>query len=137
MIGAEEAVADADHVVAAVVLVVAHEDVQLLVEGDVVDVAQAGGEDVQVAAVGPAAQDAAAVEHQAIAFGPLDVAAVVAQGQVEPAVVPDDDAVGAVQPRRVLLGRQAQAGEQVARGLRPRRRRPCRAAAVRNGACMT
>ena len=53
-------------------------------------------------------------EHQPIALGPRHVAAVVAQGQVEPAVVADDHAVGAVEPRRVLLGRQPQARQQVA-----------------------
>ena len=114
VIRAVEAVIDADQVVAAVVLVVAHEDVQLLVQRDVVDVPQAGREDVQVAPVGATAQDAAPVEHQAIAFGPRDVTAVVAEGQVEPAVMPDDHAVGAVEPRGVLLGRQPQARQQVA-----------------------
>ena len=114
MVGAEEAVADADHVGAAIVLVVADEDVQLGIEGHVVDVAQAGGEDVQVAAIGPAAEDAAAVEHQAVAFGARHVDAVIAQRQVEPAVVAGDHAVGAVEPGRVLLRRQPQTGQQVA-----------------------
>ncbi|MFO0964110.1 MAG: hypothetical protein U0793_00800 [Gemmataceae bacterium] len=113
VVGPEEAVADADLVVATVVLVVAHEDVEIGVEGDVVDVAQAAGEDVQVAAVGPATEDAAADQDEAVPFGPLDVAAMIAEGEVEPAVVPHDDAVGAVQPDRVRLGRQPQAGEEV------------------------
>ena len=57
VIGALEAVANADHVVAAVVFVVAHEDVQRFIEGDVIDVSQAAGEDVQVGTVPAAAQN--------------------------------------------------------------------------------
>src|SRR5262249_4720372 len=114
VVGAEETVTDADLIVTTVVLIVADEDVQLVVEGDIVDVAQAGGEDVQVAAVGPAAKDAAAVQYEPVALGPLDVAAAVAQRQVEPAVMSGDDAVSVVQADLVLLGRQAKAGQQVA-----------------------
>ena len=64
VVGPEEAVTEADLVVAAVVLVVADEDVQVLVERDVVDVSQAGREDVQVASVRPAAEDAAALDNE-------------------------------------------------------------------------
>ena len=55
MVGAEEAVADADLVVAAVVFVVAHEDVQLIVQGHVVDIPQMMAEDVQISPIRPAA----------------------------------------------------------------------------------
>src|SRR5439155_14090376 len=48
VVGSEEAVAEADFVVAAVVLVVPDEDVELGVESHVVDVPQAGGKDMQV-----------------------------------------------------------------------------------------
>jgi NADPH:quinone reductase-like Zn-dependent oxidoreductase len=114
VVGAHEAAVDADHVRAAVVLVVAHEDVEVLVEHDVVDVPESRGEDVQVAAVGAAAQDAPALEDEAIPFRPRDVAAAVAEREVEPPVVPGRDAVGAVQAVGALLGRPAQAGEEVA-----------------------
>src|SRR5206468_3999107 len=102
-IGAEKTVTDAKLVGAAVVLVVADEDVQFVVERDVVNVSQAGGEHMQVAAVGPTTENAASVENQAISFGANDVAAVIAQGQVEPTVVSDRDAVGAVQPHGILF----------------------------------
>src|SRR3954470_20424822 len=88
MVGPEEAVTDANLVIAAVVLVVADEDVQLGIEGDVVDVSQAGREHVQIAAIGAAAEDAVSLEDQPVPLGPPHVATVVAQGQVEPAVTP-------------------------------------------------
>src|SRR5262245_20398699 len=46
MVGPKEAVADPDLVVAAVVLIIAHEDVQLGIESDIVDVSHAGRENV-------------------------------------------------------------------------------------------
>jgi hypothetical protein len=48
-------------------------------------------------AIRPAAKDAAALEHKPVSFGPLHVAAVIAQRQVQPAIVPGNDSIGAMQ----------------------------------------
>ena len=57
VIGSVEAVADTDHVIAAVVLVVPDEDVEFFIERDIVNVPQSAREHMQIAAVGTAAQD--------------------------------------------------------------------------------
>ncbi len=51
MVGSVKAVADANHVVAAIVFVVAYEYVQFFVQRDIVDVAKTGCEHVQVSSV--------------------------------------------------------------------------------------
>src|SRR5262249_44011249 len=80
--GAEEGVADANLIIAAVVLVVADESVHLVVEGDVVDVSQTGGEDVQVAAIGSAAKDTPSFEDEAVPLRPGHVTAAIPEGEV-------------------------------------------------------
>ncbi len=114
VVRAEEAVVGADHVGAAVVLVVADEDVQLVVQGDVVDVSQAARVDVEVRAIGPAAEDAAALEHQPVPLGALHVAPAIAQRQVEPPVVAHHNSVRAVEPIGRLLRLPAQPPEEIA-----------------------
>src|SRR5205807_2268221 len=97
MIGAEETVANTDFVGAAVVLVVADKYIQVLVEGYIVDIAQARGEDMQIAAVGPAAENAAAFQHQLVSLRTNHVAAAISDRQVQPTVMADNHAVGIVQ----------------------------------------
>ena len=68
---------------------------------------------MQVAPIGPATQDASAVEHQQITFWSSHFTAAITQGQIQPAIVPGDDPVGVVQPNLVLLRPQAEAFEEI------------------------
>src|SRR5207249_2194782 len=113
MVGPPETMIDPNLVVAAVVLVVTHEDVQFLVQRDVVDVAKSGCENVEVTPVTPATENAAALHHQQISLGPSNLATVVAQGEVKPAVMAGRHSIGTMQPPRVALRRQPQPAEQV------------------------
>ena len=81
----------------AVVRVVAREQVHERIDGDVVNVAQAAGDDFQLRAVGPHAGDAAAAKLQfaAILAGRLDEA-VIADRDVDPAVDTHANAVRGV-----------------------------------------
>ena len=54
------------------------------------------------------------MQDQTISLGPRHVDSVISHRQVQPSVVPDDDAVGAMQPHLVLLRRQPQTIQQVA-----------------------
>ena len=73
--------------VAAVGVVVAGEQVAVVVEGEFLRVPQAGGEDLQVRPVGLAAEDRAGVGgDEVLAFLGGDVQAAVADREVEPAV---------------------------------------------------
>ena len=82
LIGAVEAVANANHVVATVVLVVPSEDMQFVVQRDVVDVPQPVGEHVQIGAIGPAAQNPALLKQQSIALRSYYVATTIAQREI-------------------------------------------------------
>src|SRR5687768_15109330 len=104
---------DAEQIIAAVVLIVASEDVEVIVKSDVVDVSQPTREEMEAAPVWAASEDAAPLEPEPVSFRPCDVAAAVAKGQIEPAVIPGDHAVRAVEPIGRLLRGQTQTGQQV------------------------
>ena len=105
---AEMLVADAPAVVAAfdevqptrlvaeVGVVVAGEEVAEVVEGEFLRVAEAGGEDFEVAAVGVAAEDGARIGVGDDAAGGFDMGAAVADGVVEFAVGSEAEAVEVV-----------------------------------------
>ena len=117
VIGSVDAVIDPDHIVAAVVLVVTHEDVQIVIQCEVIDVAESSGKHVQVAAVEPAPQDPPLLKQQPIPFGSLHIGAVVTHRQVQPPVETDNHTVGTMQPGIVLFRLQAQAPQQVTPGI--------------------
>ena len=114
MIGAEKAVTQADLVGPSVILVVADEDVDFFVQRHVVNVAQPRREEVQVVAIGPAAQYAASFQHKLVSFRSHHVAAVIAEGKVKPTIMAHDDAIRVVQADLILLGRQSKPADQVA-----------------------
>ena len=107
------AVVDPDHVVATVILVVTDEDVQVVIQCQVVDVAEPPRKHVQVTAIETASQDPALLKQQAVSFGTLHVGAVVTHREVQPPIEPGDHTVGTVKPRIVLLGLQSQPSQQV------------------------
>ena len=82
--------------VARVGVVVDREQVAALVERQLLRVPQPGGEQLQLAAVGPAAQDGAGVEVRQHAVGRLDVQPAVADREVDAAVGPQAQAVQVV-----------------------------------------
>lgn len=84
--------------VTAVAVVVAGEKVAVLVKGQLLRVAQAGVDDLQLAAVGVAAEDRAAVDavNLPAVDGLLDVEPAVAHAEIELAVGTEDQAVQVV-----------------------------------------
>ena len=76
--------------VAAIGVVVAGEEVAELIESQLLRVAQARGEDLELGAVGIAAQHGAGIRHgQGLAVACCDVEAAVADAEIEPAVGPE------------------------------------------------
>ena len=106
MVGAKETVTDPNHIVAAIVLVVAYEDVELIVQGDFVDISQPSGEYMEVPSVQAATKYSAAAIVEAIPFRAVDDTAPIAKSQVQPTVVTDRNTIGAMQEIRVVFGSQ-------------------------------
>ena len=97
VVGALDQVADPNVPAARpVVVVIAGEQVHKRVDADVEGVAQAGDEDFQVGPIGPDADDAAAHRHPAAILALGLRTAIVADGDVDPAVESHADAIGGV-----------------------------------------
>ena len=83
--------------VAAIGVVIAGEQVAELIERQLLRVAQAGGKDLELGAVGVAAQDRAGIRHgERFAVNGCHVEAAVADAEIEPAVGPELEAVQVV-----------------------------------------
>ena len=98
-------VEEADIPAAAIVGVAAREEIHERVDGDIVVVAGAGGEELEFGAVGADARDAAALERDLGAVGAGGVVETeIADGDVDPAINPHANAVGGVVGAPVVDG---------------------------------
>ena len=70
--------------------------------------------DVQVGAVQTTSEDATAVEHKPVPFGPGNITAAISERKIEPPVVAHDDPIGAVQTVSGLFRRPAETAEKIA-----------------------
>ncbi len=126
---------DPARLVAAVGVVVAGEQVAELVERQLLRVAETRGEDLQLGAVGVAAEHRAGVGHrQLAAVDGRHVEAAVADAEVEPPVGPEPQAVQVV-AQEARRGRHSPVAGSC--GDRPGRRRRCRGASRARGCTRT